>query len=152
MAGLETPLTDVVGGKTAEALEKALELETVGDLLRHYPRRYAERGELTDLRDLAPGEDVTVMAEISSVNVRPMRARKGKILEVVVTDGRGKITLTFFNQAWRERELQVGRRGLFAGKVTVFNTKRQLNGPDYVLLGADGSADGRRDRGVRRAR
>jgi ATP-dependent DNA helicase RecG len=142
MAGLDTPLTDVVGGKTADALEKALELETVGDLLRHYPRRYAERGELTDLRDLTPGEDVTVMAEISSVNVRPMRARKGKILEVVVTDGRGKITLTFFNQAWRERELQVGRRGLFAGKVTVFNTKRQLNGPDYVLLEPDGSSEG----------
>jgi ATP-dependent DNA helicase RecG len=138
VAGLDTPLTDVVGGRTAGALEKALGLDTVGDLLRHYPRRYAERGELTDLRDLTPGEDVTVVAEVASVNVRPMRARKGRILEVVVTDGRGKLTLTFFNQAWRERELQVGRRGLFAGKVTVFNSKRQLNSPDYRLLsGAD---------------
>ena len=141
MAGMDTPLTDVVGGRTADALEKALGLETVGDLLRHYPRRYAERGELTDLRDLTPGEDVTVLAEVASVNVRPMRARKGKILEVVVTDGRGKLTLTFFNQAWRERELQVGRRGLFAGKVTVFNTKRQLNSPDYRLLSGADAAD-----------
>ena len=138
---MDTPLTDVVGGRTADALDKALGLETVGDLLRHYPRRYAERGELTDLRDLTPGEDVTVLAEVASVNVRPMRARKGKILEVVVTDGRGKLTLTFFNQAWRERELQVGRRGLFAGKVTVFNTKRQLNSPDYRLLSGADAAD-----------
>jgi ATP-dependent DNA helicase RecG len=140
VAGLDAPLDGVVGGRTAAALAKALDLHTVGDLLRHYPRRYAERGELTDLRDLTPGEEVTVVAEIASVTVRPMRARRGKILEVVVTDGRGKLTLTFFNQAWRERELQVGRRGLFAGKVTVFNNKRQLNGPDYRLLSGTGAA------------
>jgi ATP-dependent DNA helicase RecG len=141
MAGWDTRLVDVLGGKTADALEKALELRTVGELLRHYPRRYAERGELTDLRDLVPGEEVTVMAEVRKVNRRPMRARRGTILEVVVTDGRGTLTLTFFNQPWRERELQVGRRGLFAGKVTVFNTTRQLNGPDYRLLGDGESTD-----------
>jgi ATP-dependent DNA helicase RecG len=141
VAGMDTALTDVVGGRTADALEKALGLETVGDLLRHYPRRYAERGELTDLRDLSPGEEVTVLAEVASATVRPMRARRGKLLEVVVTDGRGKLTLTFFNQAWRERELQVGRRGLFAGKVTVFNRKRQLNSPDYRLLSGGDATD-----------
>ena len=141
MAGWETRLVDVVGGKTADALDKALDLLTVGDLLRHYPRRYAERGELTDLRDLVPGEEVTVLAEVRKVNRRPMRARRGSILEVVVTDGRGTLTCTFFNQPWRERELQVGRRGLFAGKVTMFNTTRQLNGPDYRLLGEGESGD-----------
>src|SRR5829696_4187711 len=140
MAGWDTALVDVLGGKTADALEKSLALGTVGDLLRHYPRRYAERGELTDLRDLVPGEEVTVLAEVRKVNRRPMRARKGSILEVVVTDGRGTLTLTFFNQPWRERELTVGRRGLFAGKVTVFNKTRQLNGPDYRILGDDASA------------
>jgi ATP-dependent DNA helicase RecG len=134
MAGWDTPLVDVVGDKTAKALDESLDLATVGDLLRHYPRRYAERGELTDLRDLVPGEEVTVMAEVRKVNRRPMRARKGSILEVVVTDGHGTLTLTFFNQPWRERELTVGRRGLFAGKVTMFNQKRQLNGPDYRIL------------------
>ena len=140
MAGWDTDLVDVLGGKTADALARSLRLETVGDLLRHYPRRYAERGELTDLRDLVPGEDVTVLAEVRRVDRRPMRARKGTIVEVVVTDGRGSLTLTFFNQPYRERELTVGRRGLFAGKVTVFNTKRQLNGPDYVLLDGDSAA------------
>jgi ATP-dependent DNA helicase RecG len=140
MAGLDTPLPDVVGGKAAGALEKALDLETVGDLLRHYPRRYAERGELTDLRDLTPGEDVTVLAEVSKVTRRPMRARRGSIVEAVVTDGRGTLTLTFFNQPWREKDLVVGRRGLFAGKVTVFNNKRQLNSPDFRILDDDSSA------------
>ncbi|HEY6745756.1 MAG TPA: ATP-dependent DNA helicase RecG [Mycobacteriales bacterium] len=140
MASLDTPLVDVLGGKTADALEKALQLETVGDLLRHYPRRYVERGELTDLRDLSPGEDVTVLAEVSKVSRRPMRQRRGTIVEAVVTDGRGSLTLTFFNQPWREKDLVVGRRGLFAGKVTVFNNKRQLNSPDFRILGSEDAA------------
>ena len=131
---------DAVVARAAKPLADSLDLHTVGDLLRHYPRRYAERGKLTDLKDLMPGDEVTVLAEVSKVNVRPMRARKGRLLEVVVTDGLGRLTLTFFNQPWREKELSVGRRGLFAGKVTMFNDKRQLNSPDYQLLDDEGGA------------
>ena len=139
MAGMDAKLEEVVGDKTATVLEKALGLRTVGDLLRHYPRRYAERGELTDLRDLTPGEDVTVVAKVAKVSRRQMRARRGSLVEVEITDGHGSLKLTFFNQPWREKELAVGSRGLFAGKVTVFNGKRQLNGPDFRLLPEGGT-------------
>ncbi|MEC7001696.1 MAG: hypothetical protein VXX04_07650, partial [Actinomycetota bacterium] len=57
--GLETRLRGVIGGRTAGALERGLGLTTVGDLLRHYPRRYAERGELTALSGLTDGDHVT---------------------------------------------------------------------------------------------
>ncbi|HYT10926.1 MAG TPA: DEAD/DEAH box helicase, partial [Mycobacteriales bacterium] len=137
----DTPLRDVVGGKAATPLDKALGLRTVGELLRHYPRRYAERGELTDLADLRVGDDVTVLAEVRSVSRRKMRQRPGILLEAVVGDGRRTLKLTFFNQAWRERDLVVGRRGLFAGKVTVFNSTRQLNSPEYKMLDGQDDAD-----------
>jgi ATP-dependent DNA helicase RecG len=42
--------------------------------------------------------------------------------------------LTFFNQAWREKDLREGRQGLFAGKVGLFKGKRQLAHPDYLLI------------------
>ena len=133
---LGEPLRAVVGS-AAGALAK-MGLETVGDLLRHYPRRYAEHGELTDLASLQDGEHVTVLAQIASVTTRDMRYRRGKITEVTVTDGRGKLTLTFFKQAWREKELKPGRQGLFAGKVSTYRTartvKRQLTHPDYEIL------------------
>jgi ATP-dependent DNA helicase RecG len=106
----------------------------VEDLLRHYPRRYARRGELTDLGALAEGEQVTVSAEVSRVSNRPMRGRKGSLLEVEVTDGTGRLTLTFFNQSWRQKELRPGRVGLFAGKVGSYRGRRQLAHPDYVLF------------------
>ena len=132
--GLDQSLTSVVGGKTAKALEKALGLVTVDDLLRHYPRRYAERGTLTDLSTLEDGESVTVLAEIEQVTNRKMKQRRGSILEAIVTDGRGRLSLTFFNQGWRERELRPGRRGLFAGQISSFRGKRQLAHPQCLLL------------------
>lgn len=137
---LGTGLSRVVGAKTATALQRGLGLSTVGDLLRHYPRRYAERGELTDLGELAEGEQVTVMAEVISVTVRPMRQRRGSILEAVISDGRASMTLTFFNQKWRERELRPGRRGLFAGQVSRHRGALQLAHPDFQLL-PDGIAE-----------
>ncbi|MBV9293296.1 MAG: ATP-dependent DNA helicase RecG [Frankiales bacterium] len=137
MAGLDARLRDAVGDKTAKALEKGLGLETVGELLRHYPRRYAERGVLTPLNELRPDDYVTVMAEIAKVDVIPMRNRRGRMVKVAVTDGAGKLTLTFFNQAWRANHLNVGQRGLFAGKVGVFRGQRQLTNPQTQLLDED---------------
>jgi ATP-dependent DNA helicase RecG len=131
---LSSPLRDVVGGKTAKALETGLDLYTAGDLLRHYPRRYAERGVLTPLSDLREDEYVTVQAEIAKVDARKMRNRRGTLVEVVVTDGNAQLRLTFFNQSWRASQLRPGQRGLFAGKVGSFNGRRQLTNPQTQLL------------------
>ena len=146
MARWETPLAQVVGGRTARALDRALGIRTVGELLRHYPRRLAERGELTDLASLQVNEDVTVLAEVRSCRVIRYRSREdGRLddrLEVVVSDGKGTLQLTFFGrrQTWRERELRPGVLGLFAGKVSVFRNTRQLTHPEYRLLADDGFA------------
>ncbi|TQF03329.1 ATP-dependent DNA helicase RecG [Kitasatospora acidiphila] len=134
MAALDEPLTKLVGDRTAKVLADSLKLRTVGDLLHHYPRRYAERGELTSLDDLQVDEHVTVLARIEKVTLIPFRGRKGDRLEVIVTDGRSKLTLVFFNQGWRQKELRPGAQGLFAGKVGLFNRTRQLASPDYQLL------------------
>ena len=134
MSLLDTRLSGVLGGKTADALRKGLGLQTVDDLLRHYPRRYAERGELTDLSTLQEGEQVTVMAEVTQVTVRPMRQRRGSILEATISDGSTRLSLTFFNQKWRERQLTVGRRGLFAGQISRFKGTWQLAHPEFELL------------------
>ena len=132
MTSLSTRLTNIVGDRTAQVLEKSFGITTVNELLRHYPRRYVVRGELTDISTLLADDEVTILAEIQAVNLR--RANGKNILEVVVTDGSAKLSLTFFNQAWREKDLKVGRVGLFAGKVGVFKGKRQLSHPDYQLI------------------
>ena len=134
MADLESKLSAVIGDRTAKVLSDTFGIKTVGDLMRHYPRRYLVRGELTDISELVEGDEVTILAEVLSSTNRPLRGRKGSIFEVVVTDGTDKLSLTFFNQAWREKELKAGRQGLFAGKIGVFNGKKQLAHPDYEMI------------------
>ncbi|MCF8552313.1 MAG: ATP-dependent DNA helicase RecG [Candidatus Planktophila sp.] len=138
MAQLENKVSAVVGDRTAKVLETTFGIKSIGDLMRHYPRRYMVRGELSDISALHEGDETTILAQVYSASTRPMRGRKGSMLEVVVTDGTDKLSLTFFNQAWREKDLKVGRQGLFAGKVGVFNNKKQLSHPDYEMI-PDGS-------------
>jgi ATP-dependent DNA helicase RecG len=148
MAELTEGLRSVVGEKAAKRLATLGQdgLRTLGDLLTYYPRRYETRGSLTDLDALRDGEYVTVQAEIESVSARPMRNRRGSIFEAVVTDGHGKLSLTFFGkgrQDWRERELAPGRTGLFSGQVSTFRGKRQLSHPEFEMLGSEANGEAR---------
>lgn len=129
-----TPLDRLLGDRTSKAFAKHLGLLTVSDLLMHYPRRYSTRGELTPIADLPIGESVTVVAEIQDVRERYMTGKKGSILEVRITDGHGSMSLSFFNQSWRQKELKPGQRGLFAGKTSMFQNRVQLAHPDYELF------------------
>ncbi|WP_119729275.1 ATP-dependent DNA helicase RecG [Thermomonospora amylolytica] len=140
MAKLDEPLRNLLGARTAKVLATGLDLHTVGDLLHHYPRRYAQRGDLTDLDGLREGEYVTVMAEVTKVQGRTIPRAPGYLLEVTVSDGHGDLGLTFFGRkgSYRaERELSPGTRGLFSGKVTVYRPRgggrprRQLTHPEF---------------------
>lgn len=137
---LSTPLATLIGGKTAKAFASSLGLVTADDLLRHYPRRYAERGALTDLREIVDAESVTIVAEVRSVTSRSMASKRGSLLEVIVTDGVSDLVITYFNQKWREKDLRTGRKGLFAGQVSTYRGRRQLSHPHYELF-PDGVED-----------
>ncbi|WP_244858015.1 ATP-dependent DNA helicase RecG [Agromyces archimandritae] len=135
--GLDARLGSVLGKRTADALKRAFGYETAGAFLAHYPRRYALRGELTALATLPRDENVTIVAEVLEVRSREMRQRRGSIFEAKISDGTGILTLTFFNQKWRENELRPGRRGIFAGKVSDYRGALQLAHPDYQLFDDD---------------
>jgi ATP-dependent DNA helicase RecG len=130
----ETPLDRVLGDKTAKSFAKNLGLVSVADLLQHYPRRYSSRGELTPIENLPVGEAVSIVAEVVDVRERRTKGRVSHILEVRITDGNGFMSLTFFNQAWRQNQLLPGTRGLFAGKIGEYQGKLQLAHPDYELF------------------
>ncbi|SDF36677.1 ATP-dependent DNA helicase RecG [Blastococcus aurantiacus] len=135
-----TPLTRVLGPKTAGSMADQLGLHTVGDLLRHYPRRYASRGEQADLADVQVGDRVTVLAQVRSVTTRPMRNRRGSLTEVVVGDGSGRMKLVFFNH--RHAQLKPNAWGMFAGTVGEWRGEKQFAHPDMHLLeGTDDEDD-----------
>ncbi|WP_031013933.1 ATP-dependent DNA helicase RecG [Streptomyces sp. NRRL F-5727] len=141
---LDEPLKKSLGPATAKVMAEALDLHTVGDLLHHYPRRYAERGELTTLSDLPLDEHVTVVAQVSDARVHTFNGAKGRgqRLEVTITDGYGRLQLVFFGKGVHKphHDLLPGTRAMFSGKVSLFNRRLQLAHPAYELLRGDGDA------------
>ncbi|MGH3184249.1 MAG: ATP-dependent DNA helicase RecG, partial [Streptosporangiaceae bacterium] len=139
MTTLSESLTRALGPRTAKPLESIFGLRTVGDLLRHYPRRYYTRGELTDLSSLREGDHVTVLARVDHVSLHPMPGQGPRSRgEVIVTDDRAKLMLTFFFRSPKSqfvfRKLVPGMVGMFAGVVSSFRGRLQLIHPEYEML------------------
>ena len=100
--------------------------------MRHYPRRYVDRGKLTDIAGLEIGEHATLVAQVESSTLRDMRARRGKLLAVVIRDEKGaQLDCTFFNGHKVQHLIHPGVRAVFSGKVGVFNGKLQLTHPQF---------------------
>ena len=112
-------------------------IESVLDLLQHYPRRYHDRTRKAEIAELVAGEEATIVAEVKRVSSRQTRQRK-KMVEAVVEDDTGLLNLVFFNQPWRERQLAVGTEVALYGKLDIFRGKRQLANPIVDVLGRAG--------------
>jgi len=136
-----------VAGRGAAKIEKAFGYRTVGDLLRHYPRRYVDKGSLSDLGRLNLDEHITVIARVDAAKQVPYQDRRrggwAYRLEVVVGTERDQLTLTFFDKRkstadWRARTVAPGTVGLFSGKVGRFRDRWQLVNPQSKIFGAAG--------------
>ncbi|MCW0211854.1 MAG: ATP-dependent DNA helicase RecG [Pseudonocardia sp.] len=135
---LDSPLERAIGGKSAKLMEK-LDLHTVGDLVRHYPRRYVARGSLTDIAGLEIDEQATLVARIDKVVTRQMRARRGSLMNVTLVDGKGRtLDATFFNAHRLQQQIQVGKTMIFSGKVGTYRKGKenvlQLTHPEFEPL------------------
>lgn len=154
---LELGLERRIGKRSAAVVEKHLAITTVGGLLNYFPRRYLSRGELTPISEVPLDEEVTLIARVISNSTRQMRARRGSITDVVISDDAGAhaggprqpgsalpgtLKISFFNGFRAKAELQPGRRAMFSGKVTRFAGSLGLTNPDFLLLDEDPDTPG----------
>lgn len=132
---LETKLS-TVKGVTPKALAhlKKLEIETVRDLLWHFPTRYEDYSKVTKISELVPGESVTIRGEIRHVAIKRAWKSYLPIVEATVTDETGGITLVWFNQPFMAKALPVGTRANFAGKVFKNKSGIHLANPSHEIL------------------
>jgi len=152
---LGLPLDRRIGKRSASVITKHLGLETVGELLNYFPRRYLTRGELTPIAKLPLDEEATLVARVISNSTRQMRARRGSLTDVVVTDDAGgnlavpgtpgTLKISFFNGFRARSELQPGRRAMFSGKVSRYGGALGMTNPDFMLLDEDPDATGSMD-------
>ncbi|NUU33372.1 ATP-dependent DNA helicase RecG [Arthrobacter sp. C9C5] len=154
-AELELGLERRIGKRSAAVIEKHLGVTTVGGLLNYFPRRYLSRGELTPINEVPLDEEVTLIARVISNSTRSMRARRGSLTDVVITDDAGSpgsatastglpgtLKVSFFNGFRAKAELQPGRRAMFSGKVTRYGGSLGLTNPDFLLLDEDPDTPG----------
>ncbi|MHA7178023.1 ATP-dependent DNA helicase RecG [Arthrobacter sp. Sr24] len=137
-------ISALLGTHTADAVERNLGLTTAGQMLHQFPRRYLERGDLTDLNQLELGEDATILARVVSQHTRFMQKRKGTITDIVITDNSGRpsdLGISFFNGWTAKKELEEGVLALFSGKVGEYGRRQVLTNPGYVLLPDDELAE-----------
>ncbi|HEY2332749.1 MAG TPA: ATP-dependent DNA helicase RecG [Acidimicrobiales bacterium] len=122
-----------VGEQKAKGLAE-LGVETVLDLLMHYPRRYLDRTNEALIKDLTIGEEAMVLGTVKRVTARRTR-QKRTLVTVDVTDGSGYLACTFFNQPWRERQLKAGTQAVLFGKVDLYAGRKQMTNPVVDLVG-----------------
>ena len=125
-----------MGPERAKALEK-IDIETVLDLVTHYPRRYLDKTKQSSIRDLRVDESSWVFGRVVSSTSVPGRGRGKARTELRITDGSGYLRITFFNQPWRTRQLPEGSEGMFFGKVTEYRGQLQMANPEIDLLDED---------------
>ena len=111
-----------------------VEIESVFDLLTHYPRRYVDRSREAKLGEVTPGQEVMVVADVESVKSRRTRNRRS-IVEVSLSDDTGSLELVFFNQAWRSKQLKQGLTVALFGKVDLYRGQLQMTNPLVDLVG-----------------
>ena len=153
MITLESKLEAVAGGnpQRVKKMQTGLGLRTVGDLLRHFPRRYLETGSLTKVGDLRVGQMLVVVGEIEECKrhtYQDKRTRRNAYrVEAVLRTGGPRLRMTFFAKnpgtaAWHERRVAQGNRGVFIGRADRFRDQWQLVNPAMTIFGqADSTAE-----------
>jgi ATP-dependent DNA helicase RecG len=142
----DSPIAAVLGGSKKRDKVDKLGLRTVGDLLAHHPRRYLERGKLSDVASLEPGQMLTVVGRIGSTKVATYTDRRtGRTayrVDVLVTTNGPSLRMSFFAKhrgtaEWHERRLRTGEEGVFSGKVSTFRNEWQLTNPQILMFHGD---------------
>jgi len=132
LTGIPVDEVKYLKGRRGAMLKKA-GIETVADLLLHTPRRYIDRSRTVPIHEVELGDEVTVIATVKRVGTRRPR-RNLAITEAVVGDGVSVLTVTWFNQTFRERQLSVGAEVALSGKLDRFRGKLQMKSPAVDVL------------------
>jgi ATP-dependent DNA helicase RecG len=136
--GLSAPLTVIhgIGPRSAESLA-TLGLNTLGDLLYYFPRRYDDYSTLKPINRLQYGEELTVIGTIQSISNRSAKGGSVQITEAVLGDGTGYLRLTWFNQPWLSSQILAGKSLVVSGKIDMYLGRLVMNSPDWEPLEQD---------------
>lgn len=133
LAGIDISEIKGVGDKKKDALETR-DIRNVLDLVQYYPRRWIDRTNEARIADIILGVETLVLARVDRVDSRRIKGNK-TMVNVRVADDTGKMSLTFFNQPWREKQLKPGMQISIFGKPEEYRGYLQMTNPVVDLIG-----------------
>jgi len=119
-----------VGPRHAAMLSR-LGLNTLGDMLYNFPRRYDDYSQLKPIREIFYGQQVTVIGSVTMIEGRKTRGGKMSIVEAIINDGTASLRLTWFNQPWLVNRIKSGDAISVSGKVDQYLGRLVMNSPDW---------------------
>ena len=117
---LSTPVKELprIGIQYQKKLKK-LGIETIRDLLFHFPHRYEDFSTLTKISDAKEGDTIYIQGKVLEIKNTITWKRRMAITEAIVKDNSGSIKVLWFNQPYLADTLKQGSLVCLAGKVAV---------------------------------
>ncbi|MFU0569552.1 ATP-dependent DNA helicase RecG [Gardnerella vaginalis] len=146
-AKMHTSLSAIISNKRRVSALKSLGIVTVEDALTYYPFRVTSPLRIANLKDVKIGEEVAFYAQVQSVNVVPMNARRGFRIEInVLQDMQAVAQLIYFSKnrqyaQWLSAKMHVGEMVVVGGTSSAFNGKLQFTHPQILTVSAVEESD-----------
>ena len=114
---LTDPISQLKGvGPRREKILNELGIFTALDILYYFPRRYLDRTIFTPISKLKKGNLFSIIADVQTFGEKSIR--RGKMFQVIVSDGTGLLTLSWFNSTRYIKKLfKIGDKLVIHGKV-----------------------------------
>ncbi len=128
---LSTSLAQLSGiGPTMTSRLARLNLVCVEDLIHHYPFRYDDFSQVSNILEAQVGEKVTLTGEIWSIKNIYTRSRK-ILTQAIFNNGNSTLELTWFNSPWLTKQLSTGDRLQISGKLSKYKNKLSIIAPQW---------------------
>lgn len=137
---LKTPLAQLsgIGQGTIWKLKK-LGLETIEDLIYHFPFRYDDFSQNTTVENAQIGQVVTLLGEVWSIKNIYTKSRK-VLTQAIFNDGSSPILLTWFNQSYLAKQINVGDKLQISGKLSKYKNKLSIIVPQWEKINKQGQS------------
>lgn len=121
-----------VGSFLSREFEK-LKINTVEDLIFHFPHRYLDRRKVLAIREVKVGEEVTVVGTVKETGKKQVK-KNLSLIYVTLFDETGYITGVWFNQDYLVNILKEGVKVALSGKVAFRYGRLQMENPFFDIL------------------
>lgn len=130
----KTPIFNLPGiGQYYSYKLKKLDVETLENLIYHFPFRYDDFSQLSQIQNLTPGEKTSIQGTVRQI--RNIRTRTGKfITTATVADQTGTVEVIWFNQPYLTKNIKTDTPISLSGKIEQDGHKFKLMSPQYEII------------------